>query len=168
MKTNIAIAVTGGTEKDRNRVLAAAAVLDMVINSVEFKDAVLSFVHDGKVQFADNQGLTNKQIYDVLMSGQEVLDPKLDYTWNIQTQLYEKRLSKAIGYTYPNVTWVRSNLKFLRRMSLAEIAAHIGHEHCHKLGFKHDFKKTKKRPYSVPYGIGSIIEALAEEFMKEN
>lgn len=168
MSTRVKILVTGGTEKDQAKVMASVAVLEMVINSIEFKDAVLSYVWNDDVQFADNQGLTNSQIYDVLMSGQEKLNPELDYTWNIEQHLYSKRFSKAIGYTYPNVTWIKSNLRFLRSMSIAKLAAHIAHEQCHKLGFGHDYKATKKRPFSVPYAIGSIVQALAEELMKEN
>jgi hypothetical protein len=167
MKTSVDIKITGGNEKDQAKVMAAIALLDTVINSIEFHDAVVCHVWNDELTFSDNQGLSNNQIYDVLMSGQEVLNPDLDYTWNINLHLYTKRFSKAIGYTYPNVTWVKSNLRFLRSMSIAEIAGHIAHEHCHKLGFKHDFKKTKKRPFSVPYAIGNIVSTLADEFLKE-
>ena len=164
----VLIKISGGTEKDRAKVLAAAAILEYTVNSIEFKDSVYGHVYDRQIQFADNQGLSNKQIYDVIMSGQETLNPVLDYEWNIDLILYSKRFTKTIGYTYPNVTWVKSNLRFVRSMSIAKLAGHIAHEHCHKLGFGHDFKLTKKRPYSVPYAIGTIVEALADEFLKEN
>ena len=31
----------------------------------------------------------------------------------------------------------------------------------HKLGFEHDFKATARRPQSVPYALGELIESLA-------
>jgi hypothetical protein len=166
VKTNIK--VTGGTDKDRKKILAAAVILEVVVNSQEFKDAILSHVWAGKVQFADNGGLTNKQIYEVIISGKEVLQPEIDYEWDFDVRLYSKRLSKVIGYTYPNITYINSNLKFIRPMTIEEVAGHMAHEYCHKLGFGHDFKLTKKRPYSVPYAVGYIIRDIAEKFLEES
>jgi hypothetical protein len=42
----------------------------------------------------------------------------------------------------------------------------VAHEYCHKIGFEHSVQPTPSRPFSVPYGIGNIVEELANKYLK--
>ena len=140
---------------------SAIILLQKVVNSAEFKSRVLNFKYNGNYQFANNDGMSNSAIYDLIMSGAEVLSPESDNEIDIDITLYSSWFSRVIGYTYPGTlrTWV--NAKYFNNMSTAGISSNIIHEWCHKLGFGHDFNSTSKRPYSVPYAIGYIVEELA-------
>lgn len=132
----------------------AVEVLEQVINSSEFRSKVLS------IKFENNEGMTSLEIYNLLMTGKEVLSPAADSEINIDIEMYYS-LKGVIGYTYPNTlrTWI--NRRFFKRMTPAEIANNLIHEWLHKVGFDHDFYPTKRRVNSVPYAIGYLVQNLA-------
>ena len=138
----------------------AAKLLERVVNSTEFKDRVLTY------KFSSAAGLTNEQIYNLIMSGKEVLSPTEDHEIDIDIMMYYS-IKGVIGYTYPNVlrTWV--NRRFFKNFSSANIAGNLIHEWAHKVGFDHDFFNTKQRPYSVPYALGYLVEELGRVPMLE-
>jgi hypothetical protein len=134
----------------------------IVINSAEFKDRIIAHTYKGDKTFVQNDDLSNEEVYEKIMIGAETLNLEEDQEMDIDVTMYYKNNS-TIGYTYPNTpkTWVNS--KFFNRNSHAQIAKNIVHEWTHKLGFEHDFKRTSRRPYSVPYAVGTIIEDLIDE-----
>ncbi|MEI8347076.1 MAG: hypothetical protein WCG27_06395 [Pseudomonadota bacterium] len=147
----------------------AKELIRRVANSEEFKQRVLNFTWQGKKQFANNDGKTNEQIYQNFMAGNETLSPQIDYTMNLEVTLYKPSYfgRNVIGYTYSNVVGIWSNRNFFNAYTPAQIAGNYTHEWCHKLGYIHDFNSTARRPYSVPYALGYLVDELATKIMKQ-
>lgn len=150
------------TKEKENKMLDAIERLKLIINSEEFKIAVLEHRYKGQKTFVDNKGLSNHEVYEVLMEGAETLSPEVDQEMDIDITLYYKNNS-TVGYTYRNTERIWVNDKFFAQNSLGKIAANVIHEWTHKLGFEHDFKVTDRRNYSVPYGVGTIVQKLVDE-----
>lgn len=147
---------------DREKVESAADLVKRVIQSQEFKDAVVGFTYNGEKKFIDNSGLTNLQIYDRIIIAAERLTPAKNYVLDAEIQLYYED-SSTIGYTYPSTTRIWMNTKYFDRYTPYQVAGNLTHEWLHKMGFTHDASATPTRPYSVPYAIGYIVRSLAGE-----
>lgn len=133
-----------------------------VLNSQEFKDRVLNFTWNGVKRFNDNNGQTNEEIYETIMKGAETLLPDVDYEMDLDITLYYS-LTSTVGYTYPNTIQIWVNSKFFNGYNYGQVAANAVHEWTHKLGYGHDYNYNSDRPYSVPYGIGGIINDLVNK-----
>ena len=133
----------------------------IVMNSTEFKERILNHEYQGEKVFVDNNGLSNEEIYQAIMEGAETLDPVIDEEIDIDITLYFANNS-TVGYTYPNVDRIWVNNKFFSRNTLGKVAANVAHEWTHKLGFNHDFNRTTRRNFSVPYAVGSIVQELVD------
>lgn len=150
---------------------AAKKVVELVINSAEFKERVLKFSYQGKPGFVQNGGLTNEQVYDLLMTGAEKY-PRVtpaDGAMNFDLELYTPawyQSNNVLGYTNQGTKTIFINRNFYNRAEIFEIAMNLTHEWCHKMGFDHDSKSTARRPYSVPYGVGYLIRDLGQKFLK--
>ena len=136
--------------------------LMLVVNSKGFKQRVLDHEYKGEKTFVDNNGLTNEQIYEQIMEGAETLSPEVDEEIDLNITLYYKNNS-TVGYTYPNRDRIWVNDKFFATNRYGKVAANLLHEWTHKIGFGHDRSRTASRPYSVPYGVGTIIKELIDE-----
>lgn len=156
------------------KITDAGALLGEVLNSQEFKNKVLDFSYRNytgyfwwKKWFTVNgfyqSGMTNEQVYEKIMSGSESRKPEADNEADIHVVVLNKTNSRVIGYTYPMVDTQYLYLNWAKMLTAVELASNMGHEWCHKLGFEHDFKSTRLRPYSVPYGIGNIISDIASK-----
>ena len=55
------------------------------------------------------------------------------------------------------------NTKYLSTYTPAQVSRNMTHEWLHKIGFGHASSYSVSRDYSVPYGIGNIMERLAEK-----
>lgn len=136
--------------------------LSYVINSAKFKQEVY------KADFVDTDGLTNAEIYDVIMSGKESYKPDVDYTLTFYLEIIHKRFSSAIAFTYPDIATIYLNRKFYKNMTAQQVAGTLAHEMCHKLGFNHAYYNTANRSKSVPYAIGYIVQNIvANESLSE-
>jgi hypothetical protein len=154
-------------EKDKQKVQAGTDLLVLIINSDEFKLRVLNFTFKEKKQFNKNQGKTNLEIYNHLMTGSEVLMPESSGIMNFDLTLYKSKnpWSKVKGYTKKDTMRIWINKKFFRRSSWEpkDVAANMAHEWVHKMGYGHAFKYNSDRPSTVPYAIGYIIHDIASE-----
>lgn len=161
-RLGISIQMRNFTESQTLKMNEALDKIKTAINSKEFEERVLAHTYKGEQTYVQNDGLSNREIYDKLMIGAESLNLVEDNEMDIDVTMYYKNNS-VVGYTYPSTprTWVNS--KFFNRNSQAQVAKNVVHEWIHKLGFEHDFKRTSRRPYSVPYAIGNIIEDLIDE-----
>lgn len=149
--------IVGFNEIRKIKLWSAIVYLHSAINSDWFKQSVLTHKYLGKYQYANNEGRSNEEIYNLLMSGNEILSPEIDNEIDVDIELYTKWFSSVIGYTYPNITTQFINRKYFDKMSKNEIASNILHEYLHKQGWSHDFNPTARRPYSIPYAIGNIV-----------
>ena len=133
----------------------------LVINSEEFKQRVLNHEFQGTKTFVDNAGLTNEEIYQKIMDGEEMLIPGVNHTMDLSLTMYYTNNS-TVGYTYADTTMVWMNSKFFNSYTYGEAGGNVVHEWTHKLGFEHSYYNDYARPYSVPYAIGTIIEDLID------
>jgi hypothetical protein len=147
-------------ENETQKMEAAIAEVIKVFNSYEFKQKILEHLFNGEMQFHDNEGYTNSQIYDIILAAdEEVLNDGPDGEVDLQLTLYYSS-SSTVGYTYPSTleTWV--NEKYFDKYDLSEVARNVAHEWMHKLGFTHDKYHNSSRPFSVPYAIGYMVEDM--------
>jgi len=98
------------------------------------------------------------------MEGAEVLDPEVDYEIDIYVDDYYS-LKKVIGYTYRNTKYQYVNSRYFDKRSTKLIGSNVLHEYGHKLGFGHDFRRTKRRPFSVCYQLNDIYEECYDQLM---
>lgn len=146
----------------RSKMETALEKLKVVLNSEEFRQRVVNFTYNGRKQFVDNKGLTNRQIYDSILRGAETLNGIIDQEVDVDLTLYYSNNS-TVGYTYPNTNRIWVNNKFFSTYTHGSVAANVAHEWLHKLGYGHDFERTTRRNYSVPYGVGGIVRELVNK-----
>lgn len=159
---------SGMTVAESQKLDRAAALLQKVVNSPEFEQKVLAY-RGWNGGYADNEGMTNAQVLAKIRAASETLTPGADGEIDIDVEVKTLgwRNRNTVGYTYESTTTITSNRKFFSNYTPSEVAGNLGHEWLHKLGFEHDFNSTSKRPHSVPYAIGNIIEELATKFARQ-
>jgi len=143
------------------KILDAVELLRKVFVSAEFKQRILNHQFYGKKKFLKNKGLSNLEIYNLILSGVEQLHPYRNNAMDLDVQLYTDYHSTVLGFTRPNTGRIWINSKYFNRHSPARIAENLMHEWLHKVGFDHDYRQTRDRKYSVPYAIGYIVGELA-------
>ncbi|MCM2351330.1 MAG: hypothetical protein NDI69_15010 [Bacteriovoracaceae bacterium] len=149
---------------EEEKVKKAVSIIKKVISSMEFKDRVLNYSHNGTKQFNDNDGLTNEDIYLKILEGAEKIgSPSKNNTMDVELELYHQT-TKTIGYTYPNTVRIWMNKKYFDRYTPIEVADNLMHEWMHKLGFTHATTWSKNRDHTVPYAIGYLVEELAKKY----
>lgn len=150
--------VTGYTTSEKQKLGAATDLMANVLNSREFRDAVLS-----SPGYAD-EARSPQDVYSAIRAAKEnfttAADGEVDLNLSLQTFSWFQR--KTVGYTTPSSDTITSNRRFFASYAPAEVAGHLTHEWLHKLGFEHDHAATSDRPRSVPYAIGELVERLAK------
>lgn len=166
----------GLTEEEVRKLSLAHVHLAKAINSLKFKEFVLNFKYQYWYSYRYTVGifwrkknhsfqfngfastnLTNPEVYDLIMSGKEKLDPTADQEADIFLRVDRKNRRGVIGYTYPNTPFQYIYSWVLKKYTPEQIAGNLFHEWLHKVGFNHDFKATRNRPYSVPYACGKFV-----------
>lgn len=154
--------VTGYSTTERQKLDQGMKLLADVLNSREFRDGVLGATFAGKPGFASDTR-SPQEIYRAIREAKEsytdASDGEVDLNLTLQSFSWFQR--HTVGYTTPSSDTLTTNRNFFSGFEPAEVAGHIGHEWLHKLGFEHDFKATARRPDSVPYELGELIESLA-------
>lgn len=89
---------------------------------------------------------------------QDVIDHLRSSTSKVRLKSYYS-IKSTVGYTYPNSDTIHLNEKYHQNFNACQKASQLLHEGAHKLGYGHDFKSTKRRPYSVPYSLNEAAEA---------
>ena len=150
--------LTGASATERTKLSIAARAAEVVLNSPEFRKRILEF------KFQDDSKLSNEAIYKRIREGAEKLKPETNYQADLELSLYTPPFYKkwtVVGYTYVTTPVQWMNRYYFNKFSAPQIAGNLVHEWTHKLGFGHDFKSTKRRPFSVPYAVGDIVAELA-------
>lgn len=152
----------GFSPRQEQKVHAASRILRKIIRSDEFRDEVLNHHFEGKRAFADNQGLSNEEIYRRILEGSENQTTHgPNNTMDLELELYTDHDSITIGYTYPSIVRIFMNRKYFNRFRPYQVADNMMHEWLHKIGFDHAVKNTSERAHSVPYAIGYIVKGIA-------
>jgi hypothetical protein len=153
--------IEGFSGKKQDKLQEAFVALERVVNSQEFKNRVINFKNSqGERAFASNKGLSNEEIYELLMEGREDLQPHTPGEMNFYLKLYHRPFSRVIGYTSPDTNRIHVNWKFFKRYEASEVAANLMHEWLHKMGYRH---RSANEHDSVPYAIGYIVGEMIRE-----
>jgi hypothetical protein len=156
--------LTGFTAADEDKYNQAAEIVKKVVATEAFRTKVLNYTYNGARQFADNNGLTNAQIYQSVLDAAERLTPAKNNVLDVGVKLYYEN-SSVVGFTSGSINYINVNTKFFAGFDPNEVAGNLFHEWLHKLGYGHDSAATAKRPYSVPYAIGYLIRDLGKNFL---
>ena len=81
---------------------------------------------------------------------------------NIESDIDRLLKNRAIMFEWldkePKKKWMYVNTKFYDCRSNKKVGSNIVHEYTHTLGFRHDRRRTKRRPHSVSYLMNRIFE----------
>ena len=144
-------------------------MIEKVLNSVQFKDAVINFKTNGELTFSFRKNLfkefehyTNEQVYGLIMQAQEDPVNVSDGSMDLYLELAPGGGGSTIGYGNPGEETIYTYQDWFDSATSEDIANQITHEWCHKIGFDHAFYpwQDKFRENSVPYGIGDLVETL--------
>lgn len=142
----------------------AIRIVKAVVGTEEFRNQVINFTWNGTRQFANNNGLSNEQIYQSILDAAEKLKPIKNNTMDLGVELYYEN-SNTVGYTNSGTTQIWVNTKYFNQYLPNSVAGNLTHEWLHKLGYSHDSWATAQRPYSVPYAIGYIMGNIGKKFL---
>ena len=169
------------SSKQKARFEQAQMILEEVMNSESFKIKVLSYKRESdKVrEFQKNylwndsdKLLTNEQVYNILMQGNEFMIPETESEMNLFSRIKKcswwSRLSiwcrKVIGSTNPSSSkWIKMNYKFYKKFKTSQMVNNMVHEWIHLLGFLHGNENIREE---VPYVVGAIAGEVAKEILK--
>jgi hypothetical protein len=145
---NLTFNSMNGTKKQEQQLYRVERKLHKIINSVAFREKILS------AKMTETKGLSNKEIYELIMSGKQLSSSDDDTIMDLDVFFYYKWWSRVVGYTYQTSKSVWTNVKYTYVDIM--LGSNLVHEYTHQLGFKHLLVwKT-----SVPYTVGRIIEEL--------
>lgn len=152
------------TLNDEQKMEKAIEIIKLVVATEEFRSRVLNHTYNGEKTFVDNKGLTNSQIYQMILDGAERLYPYKNNAMDAQVELYLDN-TNIVGYTYANTTRIWVNRKYFDTYTSAGVAHNLFHEWMHKLGFEHATVWSPSRDYSVPYSLGYLIGEIGQDFL---
>lgn len=162
-KTNVSY-LLGFDSSDEEKYNKAIALVKKVVATEAFRKEVLGHSYNGEKTFVQNNGLTNAQIYQSILDAAERLTPAKNNTLDVGVKLYYEN-SNVVGYTNTSISYINVNTKFFDTYAVNSVASNLFHEWLHKIGFGHDVSATSRRPYSVPYAVGTIIRNLGKNFL---
>jgi len=162
---------------DRKELLMQSLrLMEVILNSEEFKTRVLNFKTNGKNTFYYRKTFlgkwidkpyTNEQVYNMIMTAKEERGDGTDGVIDLYLELVNGSDGDVVGFGRPSSPHIYTYSIMFDDMSLPELARHYTHEWCHKLGFEHDHRRSRNRNNSVPYGIGNIVERLGHQFSEK-
>lgn len=153
----------------------ALTLLENIVNSQRFKDAVLNFRSDktegGTFHFImytkwkrhriDLTRYTNQEIYEKVMRGNESNGTDCFMVFNLT--LERGSGGSTVGYTDSNNN-IHTYTTDFHDMKVGEFAAHIFHEYTHTIEFQHSQTNgfdSLRDCFSVPYALGNLVEFIA-------
>lgn len=157
------ITTYGMTNTQESKIARAEEKIRAVIGSSEFRSKILNFSYKGVKKFFDNGGLSNSAIYAKILNGAEKLTPSKNNAMDMGIKVYFEN-SSTVGYTSTGSKHINMNTKFLNTYTANQVTRNMIHEWLHKLGFHHAVNYSSSRDYSVPYGVGKIMEQLAVNY----
>lgn len=162
-KTNVSY-LSGFDSSDEDKYNKAVALVKKVVATEAFRTAVLNHTYGGVKTFVQNNGLTNAEIYQTILDAAEKLTPAKNNTLDVGVKLYYEN-STTVGYTSTAYTYINVNTKYFDTYAINSVASNLFHEWLHKVGYSHDAAATARRPYSVPYAVGTIIRTIGKNFL---
>ena len=133
--------LTGFNDKNKAEFLKVEKKANEIIYSQCFADFMLNR------KMIQTNGLSSLEVVNKTRTTPIEIDLISYHSWR-----------SVVGYTMPNVKWIKVNSKFYNGSSVCAKASNLAHEFSHKKGFGHDSKPNKQRPFSVPYSINEAFE----------
>ena len=155
------------TAKEKSRLEEARVKLEICVNHPSFKKRFFQADFSGETsQWKDRRRM---DIWNHFVSGAETLSPGVDHEADITQDIFNPNFwtRNVVGYTYPNTATQWINRRMFKFWKLSRVASNILHEWGHKLGFDHDHKATKRRPFSICYQLNDILETVWSELFDE-
>lgn len=159
----------------------AMAIMEEVMNSEEFKTKVIGYVSSLGRKYRKNylwsnskQLLTNEDIYQIIMNGDEKMRPQTKGEMNINSWVkycsgiksFGTWCRAVIGSTTPSSSkWITLNWNFYSRFSTPDMVANMVHEWIHLLGFLHGNVRTDEE---VPYVVENIAGEVAKNILSRS
>lgn len=161
---DVTLKLKGFNQEQEQKIFKAIGLIKKIVLSPDFKEAVISKSFNNEFTYKDNAGLTNEEIYQKIMEGRELVGQNTEANgiMDLELVLYRDDESNTIGYTYPHISHVYINEKFLNRFEPYQVANNLFHEWLHKIGFDHSVEKTPEREHSVPYALGYLVKDMAK------
>jgi hypothetical protein len=147
-----------GTADQIARMTRIIAEVDLIVNSEEFAAAVLAHTYLGRPGFASTDKTPAQALQDARSGAEKRMGLVIEFK--------RHRSDNVTAWTYPNGKVIWFNSTRLGRDD-ASVAQTYAHECQHKIGYGHDSKPTKRRPYAQPYAIGTIVKRLYKERHRE-
>lgn len=141
-------------DKEKQKLDLVLDAMGAALNSVQFREFILT--HE---RFDTADHLTNRQVYDLIMTGNEGNGQGNDEEADLDLVMNGQSSQDIIGYTQQSRIYIYRN-KFQEK-SISELAGFYAHEYCHLLDF--DDPTTTGPAYNVPYEVGSIVMHLTTE-----
>ncbi len=143
----------------------AVKVAEKVLNDSQYRAAMMAYPdHHGLTKFTQatmydgGNVASNASPMDALLKGNGP-DGQI-HVW----LAVEHTLKNEVGHTVQNaehngVTLTKAGA--LDRLTVAQLADHIVHEHMHRIGYQHAGHETVERCDSIPYAYGRTVCAFA-------
>lgn len=165
--------------EDMDKLASSVIHMAEALGSDQFKEFVENYFYDEtsctgrlwwkkcshvrRMNMRFNNGFTQSQIYEKLMSGKEDLRPESDNEADITLHLDKRNRRGVLGYTYANTTsqWVYN--WFFTEGELEDVAGNVAHEWCHKMGFDHEYRYNSLRQHTVPYAVGYFVQHFKKD-----
>lgn len=160
---DVTVKLNGFNQEQEQKIFKAIELIKQVVASEDFKQRVLTKSFNNQFTFKDNAGLTNAQIYQKIMEGKELVGKNStpNGIMDLELELYNDSNTQTIGYTYPHISHIYVNQKYLDRFEPYQVANNLFHEWLHKIGFNHSVERTPEREHSVPYALGYLMKDMA-------
>lgn len=162
--TTIKLIESTGFDKPEQKIKRdkAILVLGKVINSKEFETEVLNFSSSMGKCFIENEGMSNEQILQTILDSKTFFAPEVKNCIQLYLELDYGPNKKGVGYRFINGKTIYTYANWYKRAKVEEYAKHLMHEWLHILDFDHTSDEWR---YSVPYGIGKIVERIAKQYV---
>lgn len=163
-----------GAQKEK--LFKAINMLGEILNGEVFKKRVIGYLRNsnGEREYSKNylwsdvdNKLTNEDVYELIMNGDERIIPETIGEMNINVWQYRSSwwTKHVVGYTNPSKSkWISVNSRHYNGYEIHEMVANITHEWMHLLGFLHGKNNTREE---VPYVVGRIAGAIAKEILEQ-
>lgn len=159
----------------KERMYKAFELLEIIVNSEEFKRKVLTYkgINDSG-EYSKNylwndstNRLSNEDVYKVIMNGDERMVPDTLGSANLNVKSYKSKwwFSKVIGWTNPKSNKnIHVNWRKYKNFKVESMASNLFHEWLHLVGFLHG----KNQHQEVTYVVGGIVKELAVKHIQQN
>lgn len=168
MRTKVRVDITKlDNDFRRQRAQKAASDLEIIINSKEFRDLILSMPNKWrKGSTGPFKNKSNQEIYNAIMGAKETFwTKKKDNVLDLFVDDYYRPWSKVVGYIIPGKKTIFVNTKFFDSNSILKICSNFLHEAFHHLGMLHggnDFRS------SIPYYANYCVEKLYPKLITQD